>query len=459
MSEPAALTFEKNDKLNLKPLSTKLEKFLSVEHDFVDGSLVVSLNAPFGSGKTTFLAMWKNDLDERRQKDDSLPLAVMLNAWENDYCGDPLLSVITGLIRAAETNNPNGQTDGQSLREAAKDIAWFTIGLANQAASKLSGIDVIAAGEFAENKKKGRIKETPDFVSLYEHRAEALAKLKITLRKVFGDTKPKAIIFIDELDRCRPDYAINYLETIKHVFDIHGLTFVLAVDYEQLGCSARSLFGHDLVFAEYFRKFVQRSLSLPEPDETGLRALCEHYAIQFIEKEDKRVSLAGVDDRLRNIVELVTAIRMTPRQIQEMFRIVGHVLVGDKERRGKLYWCIGVGVILMSVLKIAQHDLYLSIGKGKQNHRDVGKFFKKIMPDGRHVQWWFTVYISGTWTGEDEKSDSIEKIFKDLEFISADNTFEARRELGQFASGWGHHSSDRFKQIYGKIETAATFLE
>jgi hypothetical protein len=283
--------------------------------------------------------------------------------------------------------------------------------------------------------------------------------LKVTLRKVFGGTNPKAIIFIDELDRCRPDFAINYLETIKHVFDIHGLTFILAVDYEQLGCSARSLFGHDLVFAEYFRKFVQRSLSLPEPDESGLRALCEHYAIQFIEKEGKRVSLAGVVDRLRNITELVTAIRMTPRQIQEMFRIVGHVLVGNKEKRGQLCWCIGVGVILMSVLKIAQNDLYLSIGRGKQDHRDIGRFLKKIMPNGRHVHWWFTVYISGVWTEEDEKSDSLEKIFKDLELISAGTTFDARKEIGQFASGWGYQSSERFKQIYAKIETAATFLE
>ena len=52
MSEIIPMTFEEHDKLELKPFSAKLEKFLMVEHDFVEGSLVISLNAPFGAGKT-----------------------------------------------------------------------------------------------------------------------------------------------------------------------------------------------------------------------------------------------------------------------------------------------------------------------------------------------------------------------------------------------------------------------
>ena len=65
MEDAAHLTFEATDKLGLKRFSGKLERFLSVEHDFVDGSLVVSLNAPFGAGKTTSLSVWKSDLDKR----------------------------------------------------------------------------------------------------------------------------------------------------------------------------------------------------------------------------------------------------------------------------------------------------------------------------------------------------------------------------------------------------------
>jgi predicted KAP-like P-loop ATPase len=88
MSEIAPLTFEEYDKLGLKPFCEKLERFLMVEHDFVEGSLVISLNAPFGGGKTTFLSMWNSDLDKRREGGSAIPKAIIINAWESDYCGD-----------------------------------------------------------------------------------------------------------------------------------------------------------------------------------------------------------------------------------------------------------------------------------------------------------------------------------------------------------------------------------
>jgi len=81
MSETAPLTFEKNDKLGLKPFSEKLEKFLIVEHNFIEGSLVVSLNAPFGAGKTYFLSMWKSDVDKRRETDSALLGKKEANWW------------------------------------------------------------------------------------------------------------------------------------------------------------------------------------------------------------------------------------------------------------------------------------------------------------------------------------------------------------------------------------------
>ncbi len=139
--------------------------------------------------------------------------------------------------------------------------------------ASITGLDPVSAAALAEEKKQGRKPKIPDFVTLYEERTKALRKLKDTLKEVFGGDVPKAIVFVDELDRCRPDYAINYLETIKHVFDVHGLVLVLAVDYHQLENSAKALFGARLKFADYFRKFVQRTITLPEPDDSNSNSL------------------------------------------------------------------------------------------------------------------------------------------------------------------------------------------
>jgi predicted KAP-like P-loop ATPase len=87
---PLASTFgfETTDAFSWSGFAGKLEAFLLKEVEFVEGSLVVSLNAKFGSGKTTFLRMWKNHLDTPRESDPKSPLCILLNAWEDDYSAE-----------------------------------------------------------------------------------------------------------------------------------------------------------------------------------------------------------------------------------------------------------------------------------------------------------------------------------------------------------------------------------
>ena len=452
------MTFETNDKLDLKPFSAKLEKFLMVEHDFVDGSLVISLNAPFGAGKTTFLSMWKSDLDKRREGDLATPKTITINAWESDYCGDPLLSIVNGLIKSVGKADPTKESEAAGrLREAAKDVGWFVTGLANKFASDWMGLDPADAGKFAEEKKQERKPKIPDFISIYDERTKALGKLKDALKEVFGGDSPKAFVFVDELDRCRPDYAIGYLETIKHVFDVHGLIFVLAVDYDQLECSAKALFGTGLKFPDYFRKFVQRSVTLPEPNKSNLHALANHYVSRYLEREGKRHSFMRIDEyRVKNIVELITALKMPPRQIQEAFRIIGHTLAADLENRGRLYFCIGVGAILMSALKVAGHEIYRRIGNCEATHREVGEILIQLVGK-EEAYWWFSVYLTGSSREECRDDASLIKLLKDLGFVGADSSLD-RRRFGSHAEGWGHNwSGDRWQYIYRTIESANTF--
>ena len=115
MSEKSTTSFESFDLLGLKPFCDKLERYLMVEHDYVDGGLVVGLNAGFGSGKTTFVEMWENDLLLRCGEGKDVPQPVVLNAWKSDYCGDPLSAILAGLIDAVHTSNAT-TGDKESLK-------------------------------------------------------------------------------------------------------------------------------------------------------------------------------------------------------------------------------------------------------------------------------------------------------------------------------------------------------
>jgi hypothetical protein len=75
--------------------------------------------------------------------------------------------------------------------------------------------------------------------------------------------EPKLVVFIDELDRCRPNFAIELLERIKHLFDIPNIIFVLSIDKQQLEASTAAVYGAAINAAEYLRRFIDLEYGIP----------------------------------------------------------------------------------------------------------------------------------------------------------------------------------------------------
>jgi hypothetical protein len=94
--------------------------------------------------------------------------------------------------------------------------------------------------------------------------------------------KPTLVFFIDELDRCRPDFAISLLERIKHMFDIDNVVFVLSIDKRQLEAATAAIYGAQIDAAEYLRKFIDIEFGLPRPSSK-----------RFVEMS---LSRSGLDD-------------------------------------------------------------------------------------------------------------------------------------------------------------------
>ena len=141
----------KDDLFELEDFAHKLNRFIETEIDYVDGGLVIALTSKYGSGKTTFLEMWKSSL-ENRVEENGKKLVISLNAWESDYYGDPLFAIISALIECLESE---GKAVG-SLVDAAKDFGWFATAIGGQIVNKFTGIDAVAAGDLAEKKKGER---------------------------------------------------------------------------------------------------------------------------------------------------------------------------------------------------------------------------------------------------------------------------------------------------------------
>jgi hypothetical protein len=438
------ISFETTDAFGWSGFAAKLEAFLLTETEFVDGSLVASLNAPFGSGKTTFLRMWKDHLDSRRESGEDAPLCVLLNAWEDDYCGDPLLSLVDAIERELSEHTPDKKTEKRlgSVKEATRDLGWFMAGMANSAVSHWTGLDAVAAGEYAEAKKAVRAGEQtgPDVLSLFQARKGALQRLKGSLRSLFDDNTKPAFVLVDELDRCRPDFAIQYLETIKHVFDVEGIAFVLAVDLMQLENSARALFGDGLNFPEYYRKFAHRNIRLPSPDQAGIRNLVTKYTDRYLDdpvaESPRRKTLLNLENTRRALTELPYDFRLTPRQIQEAFRVLGHMTSVREKKSGDLYYHIANAVIFLTFLSLWKPELFHEFQSGKVSLERMLEIVSKL-PISKNLDWWaFVLTLS---LDQDEEKLAIEDLhaaFVKYNFVSKETTIEQfRKHLGGFSSG------------------------
>ena len=200
------------------------------------------------------------------EKEKSLK-CLYFNAWETDFSDNPLVSLL-GEMELSIAGNPSNKKTFKTQLNKAKQYA-SSIGkrglplLVRVMTNGLLNIDAATEkliSEFAANSVEGYIEEK----SLNKKFREALQKAVQGLIK--SEDKKNLIVFIDELDRCRPTYAIELLERMKHFFNTENIIFVLALDMQQLGVSLGAVYGEDIKDKEYLRRFIDLEYLLPIPD-------------------------------------------------------------------------------------------------------------------------------------------------------------------------------------------------
>ena len=242
----------KNDLLDRKEKAEVLTSLVSN----VDGPCAMAVDAAWGAGKTTFLKMWAQNL-----RNQGFPV-VEFNAWETDSSGDPfvaLTSEITQQLKGVADTSKLDQIETHAkelLSRLAPGLIRFGTGFIPVVGPEVGH----ALSTYAEEAMSGynqTKQSTAQFKTSLQGLAEALWETR--------DHKP-VVIFIDELDRCRPSYAIELLETAKHIFGVDHVVFVLAVNRAELAHSACGLYGEKFDAEGYLRRFFDIDFRLPAPD-------------------------------------------------------------------------------------------------------------------------------------------------------------------------------------------------
>lgn len=254
--------------LNNEEYGTYLSSYLRSQKK----PLVLNLNGSWGTGKTHFLKQMYSNLRFKHE----YPV-IYIDAWKSDFSNDPLLVLISEFIEQFKTLNMNieaADKEEKMLKVAAKfsKKLWnmSAIGVGTYLSGKMDNGAIVEAAKTFTFSDTDAVQIGRNLTDNYKAQLSAIEDTKEVLGhylEYFNKDKRKVFVLVDELDRCRPTYAIEMLETIKHFFSLDNYIFVVATDTNQLSHSINAVYGSNFDGTEYLSRFFSRSAALPEPNK------------------------------------------------------------------------------------------------------------------------------------------------------------------------------------------------
>ncbi|ANM16334.1 KAP P-loop domain-containing protein [Rhizobium sp. N541] len=370
----------------------------------VEDPLVIAFDGQWGSGKTTFLKMWAGELRKSGHP------VIFFDAFENDYVEDAFAALAREIVELAENQTSAKSQVAQTIKEKATHLGALlvrgtakvgmkvavraaTAGLASSDDFKDIGEDI---GKEVEDAAEAYMEQLLDQPRKQKEIAEsfrtALAKLPGLLAPPAEGEKQKPLVFIiDELDRCKPYFALALLERIKHFMAVQNVHFVLGVHLTQLQSSVRYAYGNDINAAAYLQKFISFTIlnieGVEDRRRSDLHKYAEHLAKNLAIRSNQESPLEASTD---TIIRLIQYEQMSYRTLERAFAVLALAIGLTPEKYIQLGAIMG-GLIGMKLLR---PDLFKKAKQGALKLEEVREFLR-FPPDehresemGWEEQWW-----------------------------------------------------------------------
>ena len=394
-------TFATHDEFNRKPIAENIIRLLTSD---IDLSPMV-IDGGWGTGKTEFCQKLIRLMQEQHR--DYQP--VYIDAFRSDHSGEPLLALLAEIIKACTPEDTGEQPSekrknitrkvaraagfvmktvakaavGHVLKQNMEDLAEGMSQIINDEQEAKNAATTVAgvATTLASHSIDATIDATVEALLKEQIEAEKnLETLKACLTELAAD-KP-IILFIDELDRCRPDYAVDMLEVIKHVFDIENVKVVLVTNTKQLRATINHRYGVEVDAQKYLDKFLKYSFALPEKVvaqfEKGRALVSVKYFKQLIRESRMASELQGlIEERnvtINFISDMVERNNISLRETERLVRFleIYHSLSGGLNGVIWQYVLLRItGVFIFCLYPSLMDD----INKNRTDSKDFARLF------------------------------------------------------------------------------------
>ena len=323
-------TFDTQDEFKRKPIAENIIRLLTSD---IDLSPMV-IDGGWGTGKTEFCQKLIRLMQQ--QHPDYQP--VYIDAFRSDHSGEPLLALLAEIIKAC-TPEDTGEQPSEQRKEMMKKVAKAA-GFVMKTVAKAAvghvlkqntddlaeglqqimndGQDADSLAETVTDAAATIASHTIDATveALLKEQIEAeknLETLKTCLKELAAD-KP-IILFIDELDRCRPDYAVDMLEVIKHVFDVENVKVVLVTNTKQLHAAINHRYGMEVDAQKYLDKFLKYSFALPDKIVARFEKERALVAVEYFKQLIRNNGMAG---ELKGLIEQEITMNFISNMIRQV---------------------------------------------------------------------------------------------------------------------------------------------
>ena len=326
-----------------------------------EGASSIAIDGRWGSGKTFFIKQAellinaKNpvcnmDEEERRrilqfisiEKDEEMQenceLAIYYDAWENDNDIDPIMSIVYEIAKQLSMNY----------------IFEPECNLLKTAGSIIEAVSGKSVSGILES-----LRSTTAF-SAFKEQKEIHEKLKDFFSEILLERANRLVIFVDELDRCKPSYAVQVLERIKHYFCDERITFVFAVNIEELQHTIKNQYGNEFNACRYLDRFFDIRVSLPPAEINGLYNKLGLASNDIVGEVYKRV-ITVYHFELREITRYYRLVRTAMHSVIYEIKKVNFAFADGNGKQLILYHIVP----LMIGLKIVDISLYHEFISGK----------------------------------------------------------------------------------------------
>ena len=376
MEEPQG-TMTHVDRLKIRPADLKVPSDNPFENDLLErrsavesltrivessnSPYVISVDAEWGTGKTAFLNMWTQHL-----RNEGFHV-IHFNAWETDFADSPFQALSAELTHSLEQVSDSTIKDmARTIRKAASTVA-FTLA---KASVRGAGTFLPVVGQVAAEGTVNAIDSLRnDPISDYQLTRGSLEEFRLSIGKVSTALASRRqgkplVVAIDELDRCRPTYAIELIETAKHIFLVDNVVFILAINSSALAHSIKALYGTAFDAELYMRRFIDLQFRLPEHDRT-----------QFVEALLRSAGLkdlidARTDEAVLSLMLFTTFLsdaNYSLRDTQQATHRLGLIL---QLQDGLEPWIVFSAVVGL-ILRAAEPEIYLRFLRNETTDEEI----------------------------------------------------------------------------------------